>query len=252
MHDGFEKELAAVGQLCGLAIARQDHTVFVSAIPAGPPRDRYARDMREARHNDRGAIVPDLTVTNFPSPDGSRPRKRLYEVKTFGHNPDWHGVPAAMDPVSRRDAAIPQDYEDLARAADRKYCATAAGVDGPILLHLRSLAPVHGLVVGANGEWSRGVDTFIADIARVSCTIPERFGCCHGAEQARGVIAAMARDRLGRVALRGAARVRVAALQAITGQPGMETGAPGSHAQDYRDEWDRVRDNVHVPAPCAG
>ena len=66
-----------------------------------------------------------------------------------------------MKPVERRDAKIPDDYVKLARATDEKHCGTQAGADGPVLRRLRALAPIHGIVVGANGEWSRGVSTFI-------------------------------------------------------------------------------------------
>ena len=197
------------------------------------------------KHGDRGGIVPDLTVKNFSSDGGGPPRWRLDEVKTSGHKEEYD-KPSALDPVTRREAQIPGEYEKLARKADAKYCQTPAGVEGPILLHLRSLAPVYGLVVGANGEWSRGVDTFIADVARVASANPERFGCCHGSEQARGVIAAMAKDRLGRVSLRAAAQVRIAALRVATGQTTDDPSAGDYCAPGTGDEWDRARDNSHL------
>jgi hypothetical protein len=245
MHNAIECELEAIGKECGLNIVRQDHTVFATAIPVGPKRNEYARSVRAAKHGNRGGIVPDLTVRNFPSDGGGPPRWRLYEVKTFGFH-GGYGKPSALDPVTLREAQIPGEYEGLARKADGKYCRTPAGVDGPILLHLRSLAPVYGLVVGANGEWSRGVDTFIADVARKASANPERFGCCHGPEQARGVIAAMAKDRLGRVALRAAAQVRIAALRVATGQTADDPSAGGYSAPGTGDEWDRARDNSHL------
>jgi hypothetical protein len=46
---------------------------------------------------------------------------------------------------------IPDDYVKLARATDEKHCGTQAGADGPVLRRLRALAPIHGIVVGANG-----------------------------------------------------------------------------------------------------
>ena len=149
----------------------------------------------------------------------------------------------ALKPVERRDAEIPGEYETLARATDRKHCGTEAGAEGPVLRRLRALAPTRGIVVGANGEWPRG----IADAAQVASVNPERFGCCHGPDQAQGVIAAMARDRLGRVALRAAAQVCVAALLAITGWSGADPGAHRGSARGTHDESDRARDNTHVP-----
>ena len=41
---------------------------------------------------------------------------------------------------------------------------------------------------------------------------PERFGCCHGSDQARGVIASFVRGAFGRTSLRGVAMIRQAAL----------------------------------------
>ena len=191
-------------------------------------------------------LVPDLTVRNFPTVDGALSRSRVYEVKTFGHN-DWYRQPGVLKPVERRDAKIPDEYVKLARTTDERYCGTHAGADGPVLHRLRALAPIYGIVVGANGEWSRGVGTFISDVARVASANPERFGCCHGQEQVQGGIAAMARDRLGRVSLRGAAQVRVAALLAITGQPGADPGDFRRGDRGTQDEWDRARDDAFVP-----
>jgi hypothetical protein len=249
MHNALERELTEIARLCGLNARQQDPEVFGSVIPPGPGRDAYARAAREAKtRGNRGGIVPDITIKNFPSEDGALPRTRIYEVKTFGHTAHYGN--AGPSPVSRRDAKIPGEYEAKARAADVKYCHTARGTDGPVLLRLRALAPVNGLVVGANGEWSRGVDSFIADAARVASANPERFGCCHGPEQARGVIAAMARERLGRVALRAAAQVRIAALLAITGRPGVEPGTHEHRGHRIHDEWDRGRCNTHVPFPA--
>ena len=234
--------------MCGLGAMRQDPEVFGGAIPVGPARDSYARSAREARNGgNRGALVPDLTIRTFPTVDGALPCTReSLRGEDFGHN-NWYGQLGALKPVERRDAKIPDDYVKLARATDEKHCGTQAGADGPVLHRLRALAPIHGIVVGANGEWSRGVSTFISDVARVASANPERFGCCHGQEQAQGVIAAMVRDRLGRVSLRGAAQVRVAALLAITGQPGADPGDFRRGDRGTQDEWDRARDDAFVP-----
>jgi hypothetical protein len=106
-------------------------------------------------------------------------------VKTLGHN-DWYGQLGALKPVERRDAKIPGDYVKLARATDEKHCGTQTGSDGHVPRRLRALAPTHGIAVGANGEWSRGASTFISDAAWVASANSERFGCCHGQEQAQG------------------------------------------------------------------
>ena len=87
----------------------------------------------------------------------------------------------------------------------------------PVLTLLRSLPPVTGLSVGFAGEFSREVWQFISAVAEKGTVVPGRFGCCHGSDQARGVIASSVRRAFGRTSLRGVARTRQAALAAILG-----------------------------------
>ena len=101
--------------------------------------------------------------------------------------------------------------------ADERYCGCAHGVPGPLSALLQTLGPVIGLAFGAYGEWNREIDELITDAAFVGSLVPEEFGCCHGSEQARGVIASWARTRLARVSLREVAHVRIAALAATLG-----------------------------------
>jgi hypothetical protein len=111
--------------------------------------------VREARNGDnRGGLVPDLTIRNFPTVDGTLPRARVYEVKTFVHN-GRYGQAGALKPVERRGAGIPGDYVKLARATNEKHCAMQAGADGPVLHRLRALTPRHGIVSAAATAKSR-------------------------------------------------------------------------------------------------
>ena len=59
----------------------------------------------------------------------------------------------------------------------------------PVLTLLRSMPPTTGLVVGTRGELSRSVKQFVSDCAEKGSISPGRFGCCHGQDQARGMIA---------------------------------------------------------------
>ena len=80
------------------------------------------------------------------------------------------------------------------------------------------MPPTSGLVVGARGELSRSIKQFVSNCAEKESISPERFGCCHGKDQARGMIANFIKRAFGRVFLRrGVARVRHAALTAATG-----------------------------------
>ena len=72
------------------------------------------------------------------------------------------------------------------------------GPPGPVLTLLRSLPPVTSLGFGFAGEFSREVGQFISAVAVKGELVPERFGCCHGSDQARGVIASFVRRAFGR------------------------------------------------------
>jgi len=87
-----------------------------------------------------------------------------------------------------------------------------------VLTLLRSLPPVTGLGVGFAGEFSREVGQFISAVAERGSVVPERFGCCHGSDQAHGVIAGFVRRAFGLTSLRGVARTRQGALTAILGE----------------------------------
>ena len=61
------------------------------------------------------------------------------------------------------------------------------------------------------------ISTFISILVDKGSDVPERFGCCHGKEQARGVVAQFLGRRVGRALLRGAVRFRHVALAAVGG-----------------------------------
>ena len=91
---------------------------------------------------------------------------------------------------------------------------------------------------------------FVAEVSHHASLMPERFGYCHGPEQARVVIAGWMRKRLGRVALRGCARVRFTALQVVARTlPGPETSTAYAdrHAPGVWDEWDDSGNHVWIP-----
>ena len=79
------------------------------------------------------------------------------------------------------------------------------------------MPPTSGLVVVARGELSRSIKQFVSNCAEKESISPERFWCCHGKDQARGMIANFINRAFGRVSLRAVARVRHEALTAATG-----------------------------------
>jgi len=79
--------------------------------------------------------------------------------------------------------------------------------------------------------------------------VSERFGCCHGSDQARGVIASFVRRAFGRTSLRGVAKTRQAALAAIHGgATRADLFADGGMA-GAENAWDASGGHVHSGAP---
>ena len=68
----------------------------------------------------------------------------------------------------------------------------------------------------------------MSDCAEKGSISPERFGCCHGKDQARVMIANFINRAFSRVSLRGVARVRYAALTAATGSKQYTAGHSSS------------------------
>jgi len=119
----------------------------------------------------------------------------------------------------------------------------------PVLTLLRSLPPVTGLGVGFARDFSREVGQFISAVAERGAVVPGRFGCCHGWDQACGVIASFVRRAFGRTSLRGVARIRQAALTAILcGATRADSFAHGDMA-GAENAWGASGGHVHGGAP---
>jgi len=135
-------------------------------------------------------------------------RKRLGTVRITTELPSPRGREA-----DTRAAEVPADYETKARKVDAEYNGwpyQRGGPPGPVLTLLRFLPPVTGLGVGFAGEFSREVGQFISAVAEKGAVVPERFGYCHGSDQARGMIASFVRRAFAQplcAALRGPGRL---------------------------------------------
>ena len=115
----------------------------------------------------------------------------------------------------------------------------------PLLASLRSMPPAIDLVAGARGELSRSVKQFASDCAEKGPISPKRFGCCHGQNQARGMIANFISRAFGRVSLRGVTRVRHAALTAPTGSKQYTAGYSTSKGmRGTENAWDSTGDRA--------
>ena len=161
--------------------------------------------------------------------------KQMYDVKTTGFKQDAYiGRRSAVD---EKAAEVPAQYRRRAHAADAEYNDTPRGVVGPIEVMLATMPQVECFSVGAFGERNRAVDAFLNVLADKGSDVPERFGCCHGKEQAKGVVAQFLGRRLGRTLLRGAVRFRHVALASVRGVGGQEPGAAQGAAGHLGDEW---------------
>ena len=98
--------------------------------------------------------------------------------------------------------AVPAQYRLRAQAADAAYNDTPRGVVGPIEALLATMPQVECFSVGAFGETNRAVHAFLNVLVDKGSDTPERFGCYHGREQAKGVVALILGRRLGRTVLR--------------------------------------------------
>ena len=141
----------------------------------------------------------------------------MLDIKTIGFLASYFNR-SEVRAVALRARKVPSDYTRKAEQVDVTYNGCQPGVPGPVSAKLASMPPVIGLAFGACGEWSTEVDKIVGHIADTGSLLPERFGCCHGAEQARGVIAQWARTHLSRTVIRETARVRHAALDIALGR----------------------------------
>ena len=107
---------------------------------------------------------------------------------------------------------------------------------------LASMKQVVCISVGAFGEVNRATSALLNQIAEKGSKTPVRFGCCHGPELAKGVIAQWVMRRFGRVCLRGTVRVRHAALAAVVARAGAEAppirGGGRAETEAPWNEWD--------------
>jgi hypothetical protein len=232
-HNCIQDELHSLASTVGIRMRRTPVDLFTTCIlPRN--RQRYFMQTQEAqRLNNRacnGGVVPDL----FDAGTG-----QMYDVKTTGFKEAEYY--ARQSVVDIKAATVPAQYARWAAAADEHFNETTAEVrPGPVETRLASMKQVVCISVGAFGEVNRATSALLNQIAEKGSQTPERFGCCHGQEQAKGVIAQWAMRRFGRVCLRGTVRVRHAALAAVVARAGAE--APpirgGGRAEMPWNEWD--------------
>ena len=160
---------------------------------------------------------------------------QMYDVKTTGFKPEIYI--RRRSAVDEKAAVVPAQYRERAQLADAEYNDTPRGVVGPVETLLATMPQVECFSVGAFAETNRAVATFLSILVDKGSDVPERFGCCHGKEQARGVVAQFLGRRLGRTLLRGAVRYRHVALAAVGGIGAQEPAAAREPIGRLGDEW---------------
>jgi hypothetical protein len=236
-HNDIQNEIRFLATSVGMNLRATPLDLFVRDIMPQNQR-RYSMEIRQ-RRNFHGGLVPDL----FNPETGT-----MYDVKTTGFNrPDYFSRQSAVD---NKAATIPGEYVRKAAAVDASFNETSARLrPGPVESRLASMKQVVCISVGAFGEVNRATSDLLSQIAEKGSRRPERFGCCHGPTQAKGIIAQWAMRRLGRLCLRGAVRVRHGALETVAQRTNPNQPPPRMDGQTEAplNEWDSGN-RVWVPA----
>jgi hypothetical protein len=231
-HNYIQHELYYLATTVGMPMQETPTDLFIRDI-VQHNQHRYrmqANDRRQRDERFKGGIVPDLFNTQS---------RTMYDIKTSGHNDDQYYRRQSV--VDIKAALVPGEYVRRARDVDQTFNETTeADRPGPVESRLASMKEVVCVSVGAFGEVNRATSDLLSQIAEQGSKRPERFGCCHGPEQAKGVIAQWAMRRFGRVCIRGAARVRHGALAAIMEKARPDQNRPRSNAREGMpwNEWD--------------
>ena len=229
-HNDVQSEVAYLAKAVGFSVRETPVDLFLNAIS---PRSRanYLRTLRTQTRTRsdvfRGGVVPDLIATSTG---------QMYDVKTTGFKPECYL--AGRSVVDEKASTVPPQYRRRAHAADVQYNGTQQGEEGPVEKLLATMPQVQCLSVGAFGEVNRSTSTFMDALAEVGSERPERFGCCHGKEQAKGVIAQFIGRRLGRTLLRGVVRARHVALTASSMREAGQLSPRAQSAGPISNEWD--------------
>ena len=153
----------------------------------------------------------------MPLPAGAADRDCLYEVKTLHAGPSTYPARASARcaAVRARADALPREYSGKARRLDRQFCATPAGVVGPVERRLLGFGPVRGLVFGHWGEASPHVEELMLAAAEVGSRRHWRSMRATSPDAAFGSLVWLLRRRWGIAAWRAHARLLLDRLEYV-------------------------------------
>jgi len=228
-HNMVQRLLASLVRSVGFAIKEVPTKLFIGAINP-ESRERYQRTLDDRERNVfRGGLVPDLFAPQH---------NQMYDVKTTGFKSEI--CTSRRSAVDLKAATVPGEYRERAREVDRDYNGTPLGTVGPVEALLGSMPQVECFSVGAFGEVNKAVGTFLALLAEKGSNNPERFGCCLGKDQAKGIVAQFLGRRLGRSILKGVVKMRHTALAAIGGSVRPEKPKFSEAPENLGGEWDAM------------
>ena len=258
-HNAMEDTLADSARSAGINAVQQLRTIYVNDVDHHRRRafeQSQRLKMAQQSTGDHGVMVPDVTFVNFVSRNavdvaeyGGKPKSFDFDVKGCGFLEHLYSPRAGRGvPMQRRADSVRKEWTRKAAEADRVWNNVPKGGDGPIQRRLRSRPGIKGLAFGFFGEWSREVDDFIAEVARNGGSTPERFGCCHGVEQATRVVSSWARERIGRLALRESAMAIEVALDIALGNQAVVPEKAAEAASEVWDVWDGSGNRPAMPS----
>ena len=258
-HNAMEDTLADSARSAGINAVQQLRTIYVNDVDHHRRRAfEQSQRLKTAQQStgDHGVMVPDVTFVNFVSRNavdvaeyGGKPKSFDFDVKGCGFLEHLYSPRAGRGvPMQRRADSVRKEWTRKAAEADRVWNNVPKGVDGPIQRRLRSRPGIKGLAFGFFGEWSREVDDFIAEVAKNGGSTPERFGCCHGVEQATRVVSSWARERIGRLALRESAMAIEVALDIALGNQAVVPEKAAEAASEVWDVWDGSGNRPAMPS----
>ena len=167
--------------------------------------EAYLAQSKSARQ--RQGICPDFWI---PSSN------RIMELKSFSYSPVRYKSKKChrerRHAANLRERSIQTGYIAKARKADRMWCNTPEGEQGPIEQRLLQFGPVLGLTAGGFGEMNSYMDVLVDLIATKAAEDKWRLMGATSLAQAKQTFVIRVRRSIGVEAARGLARLRLANL----------------------------------------
>ena len=209
-HDGIKFTLSALMQAAKMNFVCEPVNLFAAHIRQAEGEDQAARQ----------GLKPDFIITKNSG-------TILADVKTFAMCSTRYKDKANFSAVNARQRAVPKEYENKAKKADREaYIRANPGTDvpapsyeGPVLRQLNGYGGVNGLAVGAFGEMSSNIKKLVSTIAHERAKSWMRMGATDY-NDAVAKATQLAKRYLGIEAVRGYAQLRAERIREESGRRG--------------------------------